>query len=262
MFIDKTQFLLIQFTKEMKGTIVSNLSKDVAILRKKRGLTQAQMAELIEVSRPTYANIEAGDKDLTIPQAERIAAALRIDLDELLSSNSQGRVAINPENALSKYKQMILNSLQYGADKDGKITKTKLAKLVYLADFTWFYEKIVPMSGMSYRKLPRGPVPDIYFRALDELIEDGVIELETKDKAFLFSMVEKGEAPSTRLSGSEKAAIKKIGKAWRGKQTSEIVDFTHKQLPWQICREGEIIPYNLITQEEPDAVYGPVKPKL
>ena len=28
-----------------------------------------------------------------------------------------------------KYKQIILNSLKYGADDDGKVTKTKLAEL-------------------------------------------------------------------------------------------------------------------------------------
>jgi uncharacterized phage-associated protein len=152
-----------------------------------------------------------------------------------------------------KYKQIILNALKYGADGDGKITKAKLAKLVYLSDFTWYYLNSTSMSGMTYRRLPRGPVADVYFRALDELEEDGIIIREQKGRAILFSLVEK-EVSTNRLSGDELELIEKIGKAWGGKSTDDIVSFTHGQLPWQICRDGEVIPYGLIIQEEPERV--------
>ena len=73
----------------------------------------------------------------------------------------------------------------------------------------------------------------------------------------MISMVERGDAPHGKLSDKERSVVKIIGEAWKDKQTQEIVDFTHDQLPWQICREGEVIPYGLITQEEPEKVYGP-----
>ena len=88
--------------------------------------------------------------------------------------------------------------------------------------------------------------------------EDGTIIRETKGKAILFSLIEK-EAPSSRLSDDELDLIEKIGKAWSGKSTDDIVSFTHEQLPWQICRDGEVIPYGLITQEEPERVYGAIQ---
>jgi hypothetical protein len=114
------------------------------------------------------------------------------------------------------------------------------------------------MSGMTYRKLPRGPVADVYFRALDEMEEDGTIIREPKGKAILFSLIE-NEAPASSLLESEISLIKKIAEAWIGKSTNDIVNFTHEQLPWQICRDGEIIPYGLITQEEPERVYGTIQ---
>ena len=114
------------------------------------------------------------------------------------------------------------------------------------------------MSGMTYRKLARGPVADVYFRALDELEEAGTVIREPKGNAIMYSLVEQ-EAPSNRLSEQEIDIIRRTGKAWRGKPTDEIVDFTHRQLPWQVCRDGEIIPYTLITQEEPENVYGTVE---
>lgn len=49
--------------------------------------------------------------------------------------------------------------------------------------------------------------------------------------------------------------MKKIVEKWKDKKTNEIVNFTHNQLPYALCRENEIIPYELITQEDPDLVY-------
>ncbi|MDR0822811.1 MAG: helix-turn-helix domain-containing protein [Endomicrobium sp.] len=223
-----------------------------------RGLTQQQAADIIGVSRPTYNNIENCKKDLTLTQAKSLAIAFRISLEEIVGSIDGAEIFCDPIESVEKYKQIILNSLKFGADADGKITKTKLAKLAYLADFIWYYIKNQSMSQMQYRRLPQGPVADIYFRALDEMEENGLIIREPKGKAILFSLIEEN-APTDKLSKEELALINKIGNAWKGKATQDLVDFTHEQLPWQICRDGEIIPYGLITQEEPEKVYGDIK---
>jgi len=236
---------------------MSNLGSNLEKARLARGLTMEQVADVIGLSRQTYALVEAGKRDVTLSQVETLAAILRVSEDELRGAPDGVSTLSDPVSSVEKYKQIILNALQSGADSDGKITKTKLAKLVYLADFTWYYEHLVPMSGMSYRKLPRGPVADVYFRALDELEDDGIISREEKGNAIMFSLVESGSAPANRLSKEEKNLISEISKAWHGHQTQEIVDFTHGQLPWQICREGEVIPYGLITQEEPERIWKP-----
>jgi transcriptional regulator with XRE-family HTH domain len=235
-----------------------NHSNNIERTRLERGYTQEQIARAIGVSRPTYATIESGKKELTVRQAEALSSILRIGMDDILGAADGSSVFSNILASTEKYKQIILNSLKYGASEDGRITKTKLAKLIYLADFIWYYLNSSPMSGMTYRKLPRGPVADVYFRALDELEEDGTIVREQKGRAILFSLIEK-EAPVGRLSDDELNLIKKIGKQWKNKSTDDIVNFTHEQLPWQICRDGEVIPYSLITQEEPERVYGTIQ---
>jgi uncharacterized phage-associated protein len=53
----------------------------------------------------------------------------------------------------------------------------------------------------------------------------------------------------------EKSFLKKIAEKWKTKSTKEIVDFTHNQLPWSVTDHKEIIPYVLITQEDPKNVY-------
>jgi len=235
-----------------------NQANNIAQARLARGYTQEQVAHVIGVSRPTYINIESNKKELTVRQAEALSSMLRISIADILGAADGAAVFTDVIKSTERYKQIILNALKYGAGDDGKITKTKLAKLVYLADFIWYYLNSSPMSGMTYRKLPRGPVADVYFRALDELEEDGAIIREPKGKAVLFALTEK-EAPAGRLSDEEIKHIEKIGTAWRSKSTDDIVNFTREQLPWQICRDGEIIPYGLITQEEPERVYGPIQ---
>lgn len=244
----------------MNGSLGANLQ----VVRRKMGYTQAQLADAIGVSRPTYAQIEADGKDITLSQVDILTAMLGVDISTLRASIAGlGTAKVTPEDsveAYTKYKQIILNALQFAADtKDGKITKTKLAKIVYLADFTWYYNHLEPMSGMTYRKLARGPVPDVYFRAIDDLIEDGILFLEESGRAFMLSMNEGGDAPHALITNKQRILIKEIGRAWKDKQTAEIVAFTHAQLPWQICRDGDAIPYSLITQESPEKVYGPTK---
>jgi len=226
--------------------------------RSLRGYSQEQVARALGVSRPTYVNIESGKKELTLQQANALSAMLCIGLDDILGTDGENSILFDVIASTEKYKQIILNALKYGADNDSKITKTKLAKLVYLADFIWYYRNSSPMSGMTYRKLPQGPVSDVYFRALDEMEEAGTIIREPKGKAFMYSLVE-NEVPVSRLSEQELDLIKIICQAWQSKSTSDIVDFTHRQLPWLICREGEAIPYSLITQEEPENIYGTIK---
>ena len=238
----------------MNTKLLNNIEK----ARSMRGYSQEQVARALGISRPTYSNVENGKKELTISQAKALSSILNIGLDDIFGATDSLSVFSNPISSTEKYKQIMLNALKYGADSDGRITKTKLAKLVYLVDFLWYYNNSSSMSGMAYRKLARGPVSDIYFRILDELEEDGTIVKEPKGKAILFSLVEEN-APFNKLSVTELNLIKSIGNAWKGKSTDEIVEFTHRQLPWQICRDGEVIPYSLITQEEPERVYGPVE---
>ena len=236
----------------------TSLSSNIEKARSLRGYSQDQVARALGISRPTYVNIESGKKELTISQAKALSSMLCIGLEDIYGASGEDSLFFDVIASTEKYKQIILNSIKHGADSDRRITKTKLAKLVYLSDFIWYYRNSSPLSGMTYRKLPRGPVADVYFRALDELEEAGTIIREPKGKAILYSLVE-GEAPRNRLSDQELNLIEVISQGWKSRPTDEIVDFTHRQLPWQVCRDGEIIPYSLITQEEPENVYGPIK---
>ena len=226
------------------------LSERIRILRNKRGLSQDDIAKSLGISRPSYINIERGKKELTLSQLKILANLLRVAPEEL-----QFEMAMITSNiSISKLKQIILNCVKFGGAKsDNKITKTKLAKLVYLSEFKWFYDNLKPLTGLAYKKLKQGPVPDVYFRAIDELFEEKLIDIQKRGNAFMITLNE--EASRDLLTDNELNTIATVSQKWQQSNTQQIVAFTHKQLPWKICRENEVIPYELITQEAPENVF-------
>lgn len=221
-----------------------NLIKD---LRKKKKLKQQDIADKIGVSRSSYISFEQGKKELSFSQIMKLTELLGINIEDLEGGNL-------PD--IEKYKEMILAYIRRAASADGKIPKTKLAKMLYLADFGMYYEQMKSMSGASYRCRQYGPVPDLYFRALDELEESGQIQIDHKNDMLLISETDSSKINNLKLlSREERELIEKIAKKWKSKRTREIVGFTHDQLPFKICSDNEVIPYELITQEDPDHVY-------
>ncbi len=155
--------------------------------------------------------------------------------------------------ALKKLQQIIALCIIYGAMKNLKITKIKLAKLVYLADFTKFYKFLEPMTGFEYKKLPYGPMTAEFFSVFEYMVAHGIIVEEKQGTATFCHLLE--ELERDQLNEQEIELIKEISQKWSKYDTDSIVDFTHKQLPWKISRDNKVIPYELIIQEEPDNVY-------
>jgi transcriptional regulator with XRE-family HTH domain len=216
-------------------------------LRLERGLSQEEVCRRCHIGRSSYIAFEQGKVELSFSQTAQLANLFGLSLEQVESG-------LRPN--YDKYKQMILAYLRCHPSSDGKVVKTKLAKLLYLADFAWFYEHLESMSGMQYRRLPYGPVPDQYFRAIDELQESGQISLDHKSDISLISETDSSKKQAlTELSKDELSLIKKICQKWKSKKSTEIVHFIHNQLPYKICQPDEIIPYELITQEDPGYVY-------
>lgn len=216
-------------------------------IRKKNIWTQEKMARIIGVSRPTYISLEKGKGSLTIDQLKKLAEKLGCEPNDILTER-----IIDEE----KYRDILLEAVRYGAGSDGRITKTKLAKLIYLIDFGWYYQHLKSITGAQYRRLQQGPVPNYYFSAVDDLFEKGLLNIEIKDTAQLISLTDAGKQTEHKnLKQDEIDFVRKVSKKWQGKRTNEIVAFTHQQLPYKICSEGEAIPYELITQQDPDYVY-------
>jgi transcriptional regulator with XRE-family HTH domain len=229
--------------------------KDFIIkLRKSTGLSQEELSQKLGMSRPTLISVEKGERDITITELKKISEIFDIPIEIILDEELRTSAKVDSKNfsekSYKKFHNLVLQCIKYGADEDGKITKTKLAKLVYLCDFASYYKFLNPISGFEYRKLPQGPVAIEFF---DIMEDDESVCVETNGKANMVSLVEKPD--NTVFTKKEQELIKAVCGKWKKAKTQEIVDFTHNQMPWKVCKDREIIPYTLINNEAPENVY-------
>jgi transcriptional regulator with XRE-family HTH domain len=213
-------------------------------LREQKGISQADLAKRLGISRTSYIAVEQNKRDISLGEIEKLAKILGFSFEELEQKELPN---------YTKYRQMILAFLR----KNEEVTKTKLAKLLYFADFAWYYKHLESMSGMQYRRISYGPVADTYFRLIDEMQEQGEIAIEYKSEgAMMISETRSGAKINLdAITPEQDKLIGTINKKWDGKKTSEIVDFTHKQLPYLYAKDNELVSYGLFTQEDPDEIF-------
>lgn len=228
-------------TNEVAKIVVDNINK----LRALYGYTQEQVATKLGMSRATYNSVESGKRDLTTSDLAALANFYDMTIPELFG--------VHRDN--NKFKQMYFYVLE---QFESGVPKTKLAKLLYLADFRNYFETLEPMSGVYYIRRQYGPLADVFLEITDELYDSGKIRIDSlSEGAFMIKSLSH-DADFSLLSDEEKMRIREICDLWRDKPTREIVNYTHEQKPWASCRDGEYIPYELIIQEEPEHVFAPV----
>lgn len=67
----------------MKQDIATKFGKNIRTLRMEAGLSQEELANKTKVHRTYIGMIERGEKNITIRNAEKIALAFNVPIDEL-----------------------------------------------------------------------------------------------------------------------------------------------------------------------------------
>src|SRR4051812_1016811 len=68
------------------GSLAENIARNLRQLREARGLSQEQLAKLSGVPRPTWANLESGSANPTVTVLAKVATALQVSVEELISA--------------------------------------------------------------------------------------------------------------------------------------------------------------------------------
>jgi len=68
------------------ATLAGHLAANIKHLRDTHGLTQQQMATRSRIPRATWANLESGDANPTLAVLHKVAAALSVSVEELISA--------------------------------------------------------------------------------------------------------------------------------------------------------------------------------
>ncbi|MBI3554813.1 MAG: helix-turn-helix transcriptional regulator [Deltaproteobacteria bacterium] len=96
----------------MEDQVAAHIASNLRQLREMRGLTQAQLSKLSGVPRPTWANLESGSGNPTVSVLIKVAAALQVTIEELISPpRASCRLYRASEIAVKKRGEVLIRKL-------------------------------------------------------------------------------------------------------------------------------------------------------
>jgi len=239
------------------------IGKRISELRKRKGLSQEDLAKSIKISRPSLAQIELGNRSVDILELQMLSMVLGFSLDDFMSSEFSIRKEIRvkaetntkkieerisvPTLKVNKFKNILLYILERCAGKPN-VGETVLYKLLYFSDFNYYELYEEHLTGANYRKLPYGPVPQKLDTIIDQMMVSGQIK---RIKTAYFNKMQTRYIPLTKadlkeLKASEKEVIDKVIEQLSDWSASAISNYSHKDMPWLASNEGEEINYELV----------------
>jgi len=236
-------------------------------LRKMKGLSQEVLARSVNISRPSLAQIELGNRTVDILELQQLSLVLGFSLDDFVSKNfsvqqnleakdeiitkkAGERIAV-PTLQVSKFKNVLLYILERCAGKPN-VGETVLYKLLYFSDFNYYELYEEHLTGAKYRKLPYGPVPQKLDTIIGQMIEKGLIQ---RIKTEYYNKIQTRYIPLikadlTELKASEKEVIDRVIQQLSDWSAAAISNYSHKDMPWLATKEGEEINYELAFYRE------------
>lgn len=236
-------------------------------LRKKHNFSQEYVAKQLGISRPTYIQIEKGERELTISEAQKLASIFSLSLEDFFSgqkrrikveiekdkkkrgktkSKPEIRISV-PQKKLGKFKEILLYVLEKVGAKPN-IGETALYKILYFIDFD-FYEKYEEqIIGATYIKNRYGPTPIEFKKIIEKMQKKGEIE-QVKSKYFQYDQkkyLPRRPADLSRLSAQEITHIDDVLNRLSDKSAKELSEYSHSDIPWKVHQDGEMIDYETV----------------
>lgn len=234
-------------------------------LRKKHGFSQKDLAKQLGISRPTFMQIEKGERELNISEAKKLAGIFGLSLNDFLAGENPRdtsliikkrkgkklkkmdvRISI-PQKNMEKFREVLLYILEKVGAKPN-IGETAIYKLLYFIDFD-FYEKYEKqLIGATYIKNHYGPTPNEFKAIIENMEKVGEIEL-VKSKYFQYDQKKylPHRAPDlSKLSAQEIAHVDDVLSRLSDKSAKELSDYSHTDVPWLVHEPGETISYESV----------------
>ncbi|MGA9770743.1 MAG: XRE family transcriptional regulator [Blastocatellia bacterium] len=88
----------------MQDAISGYIAQNIKQLRQSRNMSQEQLSRLSGVPRPTWSNLESGTANPTVSVLTRVAAALQVPVEELISP-PKAQARFYPASAITKQRR-------------------------------------------------------------------------------------------------------------------------------------------------------------
>ena len=132
------------------------------------------------------------------------------------------------------------------AKRDAKYGLTKLAKMMFYADFLAFEHFGDSITGLHYKKLPQGPVPTQAKAIQEGLIAQGRAKRRTanfgREQLIPTERFNRKSFLQT-FSEQELHLMDDVYEQIKPMLAVEVSDLTHEFIGWRVACDDEIIPY-------------------
>ena len=238
----------------------------VTELRKKKGLSQEELAKRVHISRSSLTQIELGNRGVDVLELQKLSLQLGFSLDEFLSPDfelnpnfvedpsssleKKERISV-PKLHIEKFKNVLLYMLERCAGKPN-VGETVLYKLLYFSDFNYYELYEEHLTGAKYRKLPFGPVPQKLDKLIQQMIESKQLQrVKTAYRGYAQTRyLPLIKADLRELKASETEVVDRVIEQMSDWSAAAISQYSHKDIPWLASKKGEEINYELVFYRE------------
>lgn len=143
---------------------------------------------------------------------------------------------------MDRFSQFV-NMVISDCDDPKTLGATRLNKILWFSDVESYRATGKSISGSSYIKRKRGPVPATILKTLETLKSSGLISIkEPKEQYAVREYISTGSADESMFNDFEKDLAKNISNEIRSNYTAtEISDISH-DIVWDAAYDGEEIP--------------------
>lgn len=137
---------------------------------------------------------------------------------------------------------------------DPNFGKTKLAKVLYFADFEAYRRYGKSITGSAYIHLENGPIPNSFYEVLPEMEEENTIAIE-KERVFSYHRERVKALKNADLSEFSAEDMKVVDETIQmllPQNAKGASDLSHVEIAWNRTEERELIPYEAgLLSDEP-----------
>ncbi|MFH1958997.1 MAG: type II toxin-antitoxin system antitoxin SocA domain-containing protein, partial [Patescibacteria group bacterium] len=236
--------------------------------------SQEYIAKEIGVSRPTYSQIENGDRRMVVDEAQTLAKLFGLSLENFLSGKDEKmpeveiqfvnqivsekmdeipeRISV-PQEKVEKFREILL----YILDKIGgrvNVGESVICKLLYFIDFDYYEKYEEQLIGAVYIKNHHGPTPAAFVKIVEQMQENGDLEqvlqqyYQYRQKKYLA----RRKADLSSFSAKELELIDWEIERFQDFNAAKMEEYSHQDVPWVSADDLQPIDYEAVFYRTPE----------